>query len=83
LANSGGQAAKRELQVTARGIAWNQAASRSRLIAAAAATCGWGVLAPRRLGRRRQAHVLLEAALARLAGAANGNGLAWFSDAGL
>jgi hypothetical protein len=36
-----------------------------------------------RRGRRRHAHVLLEAALARLAGAPNGNGLAWFSNAGL
>ena len=34
-------------------------------------------------GRRRQAHAVLEAALARLAGAPNGNGLAWFRNAGM
>ena len=33
--------------------------------------------------RRRQAHAVLEAALARLAGASNGNGLAWFRNAGM
>ena len=36
-----------------------------------------------RQGRRRQAQALLEAALTRLAGAPNGNGLGWFSNAGL
>ena len=36
-----------------------------------------------RRGCRRQAHVLLEAALVRLAGAPSGNGLGWFSNAGL
>ena len=36
-----------------------------------------------RQGRRRQAQAMLEAALAQLAGASNGNGLAWFSRAGL
>ena len=36
-----------------------------------------------RQGRRRQAHAVLEAALVRLAGASNGNGLAWYSNAGL
>ena len=34
-------------------------------------------------GRRRQAHAVLEAALAQLAGAPNGNGLAWFRNAGM
>jgi hypothetical protein len=36
-----------------------------------------------RRGGRGQAHAVLEAALARLAGAPNGNGLAWFNNAGL
>jgi hypothetical protein len=36
-----------------------------------------------RQGRRRQAHAVLEAALAWLAGAPSGNGLGWFSNAGL
>ena len=34
-------------------------------------------------GHRQQAHAVLEAALARLAGAPNGNGLAWFRNAGM
>ena len=38
-------AAKREVRVVARGTAWNQAARRSRLIAAAVATCCRRVLA--------------------------------------
>jgi hypothetical protein len=36
-----------------------------------------------RRGGRRRAHAVLEAALARLAGAPDGNGLAWFRNAGL
>ena len=36
-----------------------------------------------RQGRRRQAQAMPKAALAQLAGASNGNGLAWFSRAGL
>ena len=36
-----------------------------------------------RQGRRRQAQAMLETTLAQLAGASNGNGLAWFSRAGL
>ena len=36
-----------------------------------------------RQGQRRRAHVLLEAALGLLAGAADGNKLGWFSKAGL
>ena len=36
-----------------------------------------------RQGCRRETNVMLEATLMRLAGAANGNGLAWFSNAGL
>ena len=36
-----------------------------------------------RQGRRRQAQAMLETTLVRLAGAPNGNGLAWFSRAGL
>ena len=36
-----------------------------------------------RQGRRRQAQAMLEATLVQLAGAPNGNGLAWFSRAGL
>ena len=39
------RAAKREVRVVARGIAWNQAARRSRLSAAAVATCCRWVLA--------------------------------------
>jgi hypothetical protein len=35
-----------------------------------------------RRGRRRQAHAVLEAALARLAGAPDGRGLGWFRGAG-
>jgi hypothetical protein len=36
-----------------------------------------------RQGRRRQAHAVLEAALVRLAGTPNGNGLGWYKNAGL
>jgi len=36
-----------------------------------------------RRGRRRQAHVVLEAALARLAGESDGRRFGWFRDAGL
>ena len=36
-----------------------------------------------RQGRRRQAQAMLETTLVKLAGAPNGNGLAWFSKAGL
>ena len=36
-----------------------------------------------RLGQRGRAHVLLEAALVTLAGAANGNGFGWFNNTGL
>ena len=36
-----------------------------------------------RQGRRRQAQAMLETTLVQLAGAPNGNGLAWFSKAGL
>jgi hypothetical protein len=36
-----------------------------------------------RRGGRRRAHAVLEAALARLAGAPDGRGLAWFRNAGL
>ena len=36
-----------------------------------------------RQGRRRQAQAMLEITLTQLAGASNGNGLAWFSRAGL
>ena len=36
-----------------------------------------------RQGRRRQAQAMLETTLAQLAGAPNGNGLAWFRNAGL
>ena len=36
-----------------------------------------------RQGRRRQAQAMLETTLVQLAGAPNGNGLAWFSRAGL
>jgi len=36
-----------------------------------------------RRGCRHQAQVLLEAALVRLAGKSDGNGLAWFRNAGL
>ena len=36
-----------------------------------------------RQGRRRQAQAMLETTLVQLAGAPNGNGLAWFRNAGL
>ena len=36
-----------------------------------------------RQGRRQQAQAMLETTLVQLAGAPNGNGLAWFSKAGL
>ena len=36
-----------------------------------------------RQGRRQQAQAMLEITLTQLAGASNGNGLAWFSRAGL
>jgi hypothetical protein len=36
-----------------------------------------------RQGRRRQAQAMLETSLVQLAGAPNGNGLAWFRNAGL
>jgi hypothetical protein len=36
-----------------------------------------------RQGQRRRAHALLEVALGMLAGTPNGNGLGWFSNAGL
>ena len=36
-----------------------------------------------RQGRRRQAQAMLETTLTQLAGTSNGNGLAWFSRAGL
>ena len=36
-----------------------------------------------RQGHRRQAQAMLETTLVQLAGAPNGNGLAWFSKAGL
>ena len=36
-----------------------------------------------RQGRRRQAQAMLETTLVQLAGAPNGNGLAWFRHAGL
>jgi hypothetical protein len=35
-----------------------------------------------RQGRRLRAHILLEAALGRLAGAPDGRGLTWFRDTG-